>query len=94
MASVTITGRVGKPLGTSGVEVWETITLPTGQSFEKKWAVWGRTDLTTDTQVNVTGTGSWKVREYTNQNGETKQTIDASINNPEITTLTSTEVPF
>lgn len=87
MAYVTITGRVGKQLGTSGVEVWETITLPTGQSFDKKWAVWGKPEQPEGAVVEVRGIGSWKTREYTNQQGENKTAIDASINDPEIKIL-------
>ena len=93
MASVTITGRVGKELGTSGYEVWETINLPSGQSFEKKWAVWTTPAPASDTTIIVTGTGSWKVREYTNQNGETKHTIDASLNDVKVSGNTET-TPF
>jgi len=94
MATVTITGRVGKPLTTYGFEVWELITLPTNQSYEKKWAVWGPKNLVTDSIVIVTGTGSWKVREYQDLEGNTKQAIDSSINDPEVKTITSTEAPF
>lgn len=93
MASVTITGRVGKELGNSGFEVWETITLPSGQSFEKKWAVWTTPAPATDEIVTVRGAGSWKVREYTNQAGETKHTIDASLNDVKITNSSET-TPF
>ncbi len=89
MAYVTITGRVGKQLGTSGVEVWETVTLPTGQSFDKKWAVWGKPEQPENATVEVRGIGSWKVRAYTKQDGTTANAIDASINDPEIKILSS-----
>jgi hypothetical protein len=99
MAYVTITGRVGKQLGTSGVEVWETVTLPTGQSFDKKWAVWGKPEQPENAIVEVRGTGSWKVRPYTKQDGTTSNAIDASINDPEIkiikpATTTADPMPF
>lgn len=91
MALVTITGRVGKQLGSHGVEVWETVTLPTGQTFEKKWAVWGKPEQPEDAIVEVKGVGSWKTRPYTKQDGTTAHAIDASINDPEIRILTKSD---
>jgi hypothetical protein len=53
-----------------------------GQDWGRSFTVWASDRPPLGASVNVTGELSWKMREYTNQQGEVKQTVDMNINNP------------
>lgn len=89
MALVKVTGEVTKPLAGLGYQISERITVQygasAGQSFETKWAVWTKETLNIGDIIDVTGTVGLKQREYVDEHGLNKTTIDRSINDPKIT---------
>lgn len=79
MAKVTVKGTLGKELGQSGVILLEPINLPNGSSFDRKWKLWTTTMHSEGTEVIATGTFSSKINQY-EINGETKHSVDLSLN--------------
>jgi hypothetical protein len=84
MSYVKITGTVVKPLGEVGWQVDETVNVAfgpsAGKSFPVKWAVWTKENLNIGDLVDVSGVLALKQREYLDEHGIPKTTIDRSIN--------------
>lgn len=77
MAFVKVEGIVGDHLGTKGFRLLERITTSTGQSWDKKWTIWG-TQPSTGAMVEVTGT----LRADIARHWETKELILSSKGEP------------
>jgi hypothetical protein len=69
-----------------GLEVTETFETKTGDTINKRYTVWLKQPTTLDVGdvVSVKGLYSSEIDNWTNKDGEAKQSIKVSINNPQV----------
>jgi hypothetical protein len=92
MAEVTLTGVIGEPSETTPrrVTLWETFTYEKNQALlegKRKWTIWfmdAGHGLVKDDWVELRGSLSTKVFDWTAQDGTAKQLVDHIVNGPEI----------
>lgn len=90
MAYIKIeSAEVTRPVGSRGAfQIHEYVTLPDGRTFPKTFTVWQEGEVPNQgTIVQVYGTLSTKVREWTDQTGTLKHVVDVSINEPTVTII-------
>jgi hypothetical protein len=70
-----------------GIEVTESYETKTGDTINKRYTVWLKqpTTLEAGDVVQVEGLYSSEIDNWTNKEGEAKQSIKVSINNPNVT---------
>lgn len=70
-----------------GIEVTESYETKTGDTINKRYTVWLKqpTTLEAGDTVQVEGLYSSEIDNWTNKEGEAKQSIKVSINNPNVT---------
>lgn len=84
MAKVTVeNAEVVKHLGTKGYVIQVEYTTRNNEQRKDSWTVWGdQPDL--GAVVTVTGNITIKLDEWTNAEGQTRQTARGHINNPNV----------
>ena len=88
MASIKVKGSVSRVFYEGkGLEVSEQFQTKAGESITKRYTVWLKTPTTFDIgdELQVEGLYSAEIDNWTNKEGEAKQSIKVSINNPYIT---------
>lgn len=105
MAEVTLNGVIGELSETTPrrVTLWETFTYEKNQALlegKRKWTIWfrdGNHGLVKDDWVELRGSLSTKVFDWTAQDGTAKQLVDHIVNAPEMVNHkrkeTATETP-
>ena len=87
MASIEVKGIITRIFYEGkGLEVSETFNTKSGESITKRYTVWLNqpTLLTEGSPVSVKGLYSAEIDNWTNKDGESKQSIKVSINNPQV----------
>jgi hypothetical protein len=90
MAFIKIeSAEVTRAVGSRGAfQIQEYVTLPDGRTFPKTFTVWQEGEVPTQGAiVQVYGTLSTKVREWTDQTGTLKHVVDVSINEPTVSII-------
>lgn len=90
MAFIKIeSAEVTRAVGSRGAfQILEFITLPDGRTFPKTFTVWQEGEVPTQGAiVQVYGTLSTKVREWTDNTGTVKHVVDVSINEPTVSII-------
>lgn len=87
MAKVTITGIIKNNSKGNGFSVLEDYTVIIGDTknvWQRRWQVWAKDQLglIDDERVTIEGELGTKIDEYQNRNGDMKQAVSHSINNP------------
>jgi hypothetical protein len=88
MASIKVKGTVSRVFYEGkGLEVSEQFQTKAGESITKRYTVWLKQAGTYDVgdEVLVEGLYSAEIDNWTNKEGEAKQSIKVSINNPQVT---------
>jgi hypothetical protein len=88
MASIKVKGTVSRVFYEGkGLEVSEQFQTKSGESITKRYTVWLKQAGTYDVgdEVSVEGLYSAEIDNWTNKEGEAKQSIKVSINNPNVT---------
>jgi len=88
MASIKVKGTITRVFYEGkGLEVSEQFQTKAGESITKRYTVWLRQAGQYDVgdEVSVEGLYSSEIDNWTNKEGESKQSIKVSINNPNIT---------
>ena len=88
MALIEVKGKVTKLFWEDkGLEVTESFTTKAGQQRDRRYTVWlpKKSVFQVGDDVNVKGLYSAELDTYTDKNGETKNAIKVSINNPLVT---------
>lgn len=82
MAKVTLSGIVNSVAKNRIVNIWETFDIQ-GRQVYRKWTIWFdvANDIAKGDYIQVEGDLGTKVGSY-EKDGETKQTIEHSINQP------------
>jgi hypothetical protein len=84
MAAVKVEGTVTRIFFEGkGIGLTETYKSQSGEDWTRKWTLWFTTDpnLAEGDKLSVTGSLSTKVVDFKGQDGETKQIVEASVNN-------------
>lgn len=90
MAYIKIeSAEVTRSVGSRGAfQIHEYVTLPDGRTFPKTFTVWQEGEVpNVGTIVQVYGTLSTKVREWTDNTGTVKHVVDVSINEPTVSII-------
>ncbi len=88
MASIKVKGTISRVFYEGkGLEVSEQFTTKAGESITKRYTVWLKNPTSYDIgdEVLVEGLYSAEIDNWTNKEGESKQSIKVSINNPNVT---------
>jgi hypothetical protein len=88
MASIKVKGTISRVFYEGkGIELTEAYTTKAGETINKRYTVWLKTPTTYDIgdELQVEGLYSSEIDNWTNKEGEAKQSIKVSINNPYIT---------
>lgn len=88
MASIKVKGTISRVFYEGkGLEVSEQFTTKAGESITKRYTVWLKNPTSYDIgdEVAVEGLYSAEIDNWTNKEGESKQSIKVSINNPNVT---------
>jgi hypothetical protein len=88
MASIKVKGTITRVFYEGkGIELTEAYTTKAGETINKRYTVWLKTPTTWDVgeELQVEGLYSAEIDNWTNKEGEAKQSIKVSINNPYIT---------
>jgi hypothetical protein len=88
MASIKVKGIISRVFYEGkGIELTEAYTTKAGETINKRYTVWLKTPTTFDIgdELQVEGLYSSEIDNWTNKEGEAKQSIKVSINNPYIT---------
>ena len=88
MAIIKVKGSISRVFYEGkGIEVVESYETKTGDTINKRYTVWLKAPTTLDVgdTVQVEGLYSSEIDNWTNKEGEAKQSIKVSINNPYIT---------
>jgi hypothetical protein len=88
MASIKVKGTISRVFYEGkGLEVSEQFQTKAGESITKRYTVWLKQAGTYDVgdEVLVEGLYSAEIDNWTNKEGEAKQSIKVSINNPNVT---------
>jgi len=88
MASIKVKGTVSRVFYEGkGIEISEAYTTKAGETINKRYTVWLKSPTTWDVgdELQVEGLYSAEIDNWTNKEGEAKQSIKVSINNPNIT---------
>jgi hypothetical protein len=88
MASIKVKGTISRVFYEGkGIELTEAYTTKAGETINKRYTVWLKTPTTWDVgeELQVEGLYSAEIDNWTNKEGEAKQYIKVSINNPYIT---------
>jgi hypothetical protein len=88
MASIKVKGTISRVFYEGkGLEVSEQFQTKAGESITKRYTVWLKQAGTYDVgdELQVEGLYSAEIDNWTNKEGEAKQSIKVSINNPYIT---------
>ena len=88
MASIKVKGTVSRVFYEGkGIELTEAYTTKAGETITKRYTVWLKQAGTYDVgdELQVEGLYSAEIDNWTNKEGEAKQSIKVSINNPYIT---------
>jgi hypothetical protein len=88
MASIKVKGTISRVFYEGkGLEVSEQFQTKAGESITKRYTVWLKQAGTYDVgdEVLVEGLYSAEIDNWTNKEGEAKQSIKVSINNPNLT---------
>jgi hypothetical protein len=88
MASIKVKGTITRVFYEGkGIELTEAYTTKAGETINKRYTVWLKTPTTWDVgeELHVEGLYSAEIDNWTNKEGEAKQSIKVSINNPYIT---------
>jgi hypothetical protein len=88
MASIKVKGTISRVFYEGkGIELTEAYTTKGGETINKRYTVWLKTPTTWDVgeELQVEGLYSAEIDNWTNKEGEAKQSIKVSINNPYIT---------
>lgn len=90
MAKVKLSGIVNSVAKNRIVNIWETFDIQ-GRQVYRKWTIWFEieNDIAKGDFIEVEGDLGTKVGSY-EKDGETKQTIEHSINQPTLITHTPT----
>jgi hypothetical protein len=95
MASIKVKGTVSRVFYEGkGIELTEAYTTKAGETINKRYTVWLKTPTTFDIgdELQVEGLYSSEIDNWTNKEGEAKQSIKVSINNPYITPADAAQV--
>jgi hypothetical protein len=87
MASIKVKGTISRVFYEGkGLEVTESYETKTGETINKRFTVWLKSPTSFDIgdTVQVEGLYSAEIDNWTNKEGEAKQSIKVSINNPQI----------
>jgi hypothetical protein len=88
MASIKVKGTISRVFYEGkGIELTEAFTTKAGETINKRYTVWLKSPTTFDIgdELTVEGLYSSEIDNWTNKEGEAKQSIKVSINNPNIT---------
>jgi hypothetical protein len=88
MASIKVKGTISRVFYEGkGIELTEAYTTKAGETINKRYTVWLKTPTTYDIgdELQVEGLYSSEIDNWTNKEGEAKQSIKVSINNPQVT---------
>jgi hypothetical protein len=88
MASIKVKGTISRVFYEGkGIELTEAYTTKAGETITKRYTVWLKQAGTYDVgdELQVEGLYSAEIDNWTNKEGEAKQSIKVSINNPYIT---------
>mgnify|MGYP006921312575 CR=1 FL=1 len=88
MASIKVKGTITRVFYEGkGIELTEAYTTKAGETINKRYTVWLKTPTTFDVgdELTVEGLYSAEIDNWTNKDGEAKQSIKVSINNPQVT---------
>jgi hypothetical protein len=88
MASIKVKGTISRVFYEGkGIELTEAYTTKAGETINKRYTVWLKQAGTYDVgdELQVEGLYSAEIDNWTNKEGEAKQSIKVSINNPYIT---------
>lgn len=88
MASIKVKGTISRVFYEGkGLEVSEQFTTKAGESITKRYTVWLKNPTSYDIgdEVLVEGLYSAEIDNWTNKEGQEKQSIKVSINNPNVT---------
>ncbi len=88
MASIKVKGTISRVFYEGkGIELTEAYTTKAGETINKRYTVWLKTPTTFDIgdELQVEGLYSAEIDNWTNKEGEAKQSIKVSINNPQVT---------
>jgi hypothetical protein len=88
MASIKVKGTVSRVFYEGkGIELTEAYTTKAGETINKRYTVWLKAPTTWDVgdELQVEGLYSAEIDNWTNKEGEAKQSIKVSINNPNLT---------
>ncbi len=87
MAVIEVKGTISRIFyENKGLEVTESFDTKTGDTINKRYTVWLKqpTNLSVGDGVSVKGLYSSEIDNWTNKDGEAKQSIKVSINNPQV----------
>jgi hypothetical protein len=87
MASIKVRGTISRVFYEGkGLEVVEAYETKSGETINKRYTVWLKqpTTLEPGDTVQVEGLYSSEIDNWTNKEGEAKQSIKVSINNPQV----------
>jgi hypothetical protein len=94
MATVVIFGKVAEVVNESypRIKVWETYDFR-GEPRNRLWTIWldNGTNIKKDDEVQVDGSLGTKVGTYNKPGQETKQVVEHSINNCQVTLIKAAE---
>ena len=88
MASIKVKGTISRVFYEGkGIELTEAYTTKAGETINKRYTVWLKSPTMWDVgeELTVEGLYSAEIDNWTNKEGEAKQSIKVSINNPNIT---------
>ena len=88
MASIKVKGTISRVFYEGkGIELTEAYTTKAGETINKRYTVWLKAPTTFDIgdELQVEGLYSAEIDNWTNKEGEAKQSIKVSINNPQVT---------
>jgi hypothetical protein len=88
MASIRVKGTISRVFYEGkGIELTEAYTTKAGETINKRYTVWLKSPTMWDVgeELTVEGLYSAEIDNWTNKEGEAKQSIKVSINNPNIT---------
>ena len=95
MASIKVKGTISRVFYEGkGLELSEAYETKSGETITKRYTVWLKTPTTFDIgdTLIVEGLYSAEIDNWTNKEGEAKQTIKVSINNPNLTPVDADKV--
>ena len=88
MASIKVKGTISRVFYEGkGLEVVETFDTKAGETITKRYTVWLKAPGLFDVgdEVSVEGLYSSEIDNWTNKEGEARQSVKVSINNPSVT---------